>query len=105
MADQKDLTIPLPTNPSPKMIFLANAASRKNHNSLITSPVLKESIDAALAEYQLKLAKNTQESNGAAAAMFKIKGACEFIDEFYKLAEAYQRAQQTEKSAALDHSV
>lgn len=105
MADTKDLTIPLPINPSPKILFLANGVKRKSHSTLITSPVLKESIDAALAEYQLKLAKNTQESNSAAAAMFKIKGACEFIDEFYKLAEVAVRTQDQKSDSKLDHSV
>ncbi len=101
----KELTIPLPINPSPKTLFLVNSAKVKNHNSMIGSPVLKESIDTALLEYQLRLAGNTQESNGAAAAMFKIKGALEFVDELYKLSSARQPTKSAADGQKIDHTV
>lgn len=104
MADQKELTIPLPINPSPKLLFRVNTVKVKNHISMVSSPVLKESIDVALLEYQHRLAGNTAESNGAAAAMFKIKGALEFIDELYKLAYAPEPRKQVPDGAKIDHN-
>ncbi len=100
-----ELTIPAPINPSPKFLFRSSSIKVKNHIAAMSSPVLKESIDTALLEYQLKLAAGTAESNGAAAAMFKIKGALEFVDELYKLAEAPQVRQSTKEPAKIDHSV
>ena len=104
MAD-KELTLQLPINPSPKALFRANAVKVRNHSDMIRSPVMKESMDVALLEYQFKLATNTAEQNGAAAAMFKIKGALEFIDEFLRLAEAPVRKQTTPDAGKIDHTV
>lgn len=71
----------------------------------MSSPVLKESIDVALLEYQRKLAIGTNDSNGAAGAMFKIKGALEFIDELIRLAEAPHQPRSISTGERLDHSV
>jgi len=105
MAD-KDLTAPPILNPRPKALFRQSAVKVKNHNSLITSPVLKESLDAALLEYQQRvLMGGNGDVNNAAAASFKLKGALEFIDEFIKLAEPYQRPPSTPTGDRIDHTV
>jgi hypothetical protein len=104
MAD-KELTLPLPTNPSPKTLFRSNAVRVKNHLSAIQSQVLRESIDVALLEYQRKLAINTNEQNGGAAAMFKIKGALEFVDELLRLGEAPSQQKQSADIERINHNV
>lgn len=58
------------------------------HRELCVSKQMQSSINLALLEYQRIMAVDTRDSNGAAANMFKLKGAQEFMDVFLKLAEA-----------------
>jgi hypothetical protein len=105
MADNKELTAPPILNPRPKTLFRSSAVKVKNHNSLISSPVLKESLDAAMMEYQYKCVGGATDANSAAAVTFKLKGALEFVDEFIRLAEPYQRPQIMSSGDKIDHTV
>ena len=103
MADKE--TPPVIINPSPKQFFRSSGTKISNHRKVMESPVLKESIDAALLQYQFLLAGATQDSNGAAAGMFKLKGALEVIDVLYKLSEAPARPVIVEDGQRIDHTV
>ena len=105
MADKELPTGPIIRNPSPKMIFRSTAVKVTNHLRMIESPVMRESIDVAMLEYQRKLAYGAGQANDAAGSMFKIKGALEFIDEFFKLADAPPPPKTAQPSERIDHTV
>lgn len=73
-------------NPTPRQSFQMDKDAMGGHLNLISSPQLTASIQTALLEYQRKLAHVT-DMNGAAASHFKMAGAIEFLDVFWKLAE------------------
>lgn len=104
MASEKEPT-PVIVNPNPKQAFRASGVKVSNHRKTMESPILRESLDTALLHYQFLLAGSTQDSNGAAAAMFKIKGALEFIDVLYRLSEAPSAPVSIVDRQQIDHSV
>ena len=77
-------------NPSGKRQLMASGVSISAHRELCANKQMQPSLNLGLLEYQRQLAANTGESGAAAANMFKLKGAQEFIDIFLKLAEETQ---------------
>lgn len=95
-------TTPL-LNPSGKQQLLSIAARIKAHRELVVNPQFQDSLNLALLQYSQMLASGTSESNVAAANMFKLKGAQEFIHQFLYLAESFRPEVAAKPSGNLNH--
>lgn len=74
-------------NPSPKTRLMASKPLLEAHRNLMQMPDLRTSFDFALLEYQGQLCSRANDGNTAAASLFKIQGALEFINVLLKLGE------------------
>ena len=70
-------------NPTPKEEFLANAKLARQHLANIEQPELRAALAAALAEYARRLADTP--GGDAHPNHYKLVGAHDFLDIFYKL--------------------
>lgn len=96
---------PVVINPTPKQQFMASSRKVSAHRNTMQMEPIQEGLNMAMLQYQLLLATSTQDSNGAAAAMFKIKGALEFIDVFLKLGESPKIQADSGKVTQLNHQL
>jgi len=94
-------------NPSPKSAFLRNSSTKEvtAHNDLIVSPLFRRALDAALLEYQRRIASSHgYDAQSAAAASFKIQGALGFVHELTHLG-LKPSPPEGSTLAKLDHTV
>lgn len=76
------------------------------HRNVMSLDPVRTGIDWALLHYQHYLAVNgAKDANDAAQSMIKIKGALEFVDLLYRLAEAPQSRPEPQNVSKLDHTV
>lgn len=76
-------------NPTPKVVFVKDAVRVAAHHKLVEDETLRESLDAALLQYQRKQAAlQAPDLGGAASCFLRIQGAQEFVNEFLNLAES-----------------
>lgn len=95
----------LALNPSGKQQLRASGPKINDHHAIISYAQFQDSINMALLHYQQLMTQGTADSNGAAANMFKLKGAQEFVHQFIYLAEEIRPMEVLKpKSSALDHT-
>jgi hypothetical protein len=90
-------------NPSPKNVVLADKKWCEAHRSLIQSPVLTNSVNSTLLEYQRSLINRAKDGNEAAAAHYKMSGALEFVNLFKNLAEPVDIVTKPQQTQNLTH--
>lgn len=84
---------------------MSKDANIAKHREIISHPEFQKSINLALLHYTRTLSVATQDSQAAAANMFKLKGAQEFAQEFLYLAEPVNKPQVVKPVAGqLDHN-
>lgn len=107
MAKDQAPTTPPVINASPKARFMESGVRISSHRNVMQLDPLRTGIDWALLHYQHYLAvTGAKDANDAAQSMIKMKGALEFIDLLYKLAEPPSAAPQPITNVTkLDHSV
>lgn len=89
---------------SPKQQLMSDAKRISRHRDLVASDQMLDSTATAMLEYQRMLSLSTADSNAAAANMFKLKGAQEFLIVLVNLSEA-QKQPEPSRIQRLDHSV
>ena len=101
-------------NPSPRARFMLESENIRLHKALIEKPELRKGFDVALAEMTKAVCSlaNGQDltKDGvmvASAISFQIiRGAHEFSEVFFRLAEPYAKAPAPQRSPeSLDHNV
>lgn len=70
-------------NPTPKEEFLGNAKLAQSHLANVERPELRQAVAVAMAEYARRLSENP--GGESHASHYKLAGAHEFVDIFYKL--------------------
>lgn len=90
-------------NPTPKTQVMSEKNRIALHRAVIETTGFQDVVNMSLLQYQRKLATSTVDSNGAAAAMFKLKGAQEFVDEMITLTHSAQIKVEP-KQNQLDHN-
>src|SRR5262245_38530728 len=90
-------------NPSGKQQAMENESFIHKHRDLVANPQFQQSMNLAMIQYQGMLAQGTTDSNGAAANMFKLKGAQEFMHQFLYLAEEFKPVAKPTDSGKLDY--
>ena len=74
-------------NPTPKARFQQSGDSIAKHRNMVDLPEFTRATDFALLEYQMLLAKQTQDTQTAMAAGLKLQGALEFLTQLRLLSE------------------
>ncbi len=94
---------PIILNPTPKQQVTANSKRIALHRAVVETTGFQDAINMGLLQYQRMLAESTVDSNVAAASMFKLKGAQEFVQVLIHL--THHTSIKTEsKIAQLDHN-
>lgn len=75
-------------NPTPKSQFTKNSEFVKNHRVLVENDALRYAMDCSLAEFNRRLCSQQANDLGSCAALhLQMKGAQEFAEIFFNLAE------------------
>lgn len=97
-------TTPPLLNPSAKQQVLLSADKIRQHRAILDRGGFQESINLALLWYSQRLGMATADSNAAAANMYKLKGAQEFVHQFIYLAEDIRPEVVKSPTGQLDHN-
>ena len=97
---------PVNTNPSPRARFMLDAENIRQHRALIENPDLRKGMDIALAEMTKAICSlangwqmNDPNYSQACASNFNIiRGAYEFQEVFFRLAEPYAKPPQRQSN-------
>lgn len=96
------------TNPSAKARFMASPDNITKHREMVDSREFERAIDFGLMQYQQRLAftlADETNSNAAAAAALKMKGAMEFVTELRMLGEAPRPIPTPARGDNLNHNL
>ena len=76
-------------NPKPRDVFKQDSTQVADHHVLVENPILRRSVDTALADYARRCASSQAADLGTAAGWFlKIQGAHDLVETLYNLAES-----------------